>query len=1571
MTKTKKDDFVHLHTHSDMSQLDGCATIDAYTKAAKKRGNPAIAITDHGTMRGYHALHEATEKHGVNPIYGIEFYVAKKMRRKGLTDEEKQVIGDGMKKAEAKIAVREFEEQEGIRDRWHLTVWAKDDQGLKNLFYLSSKAYTDGFYYKPRIDIDALIKHGDGLMVGSGCLSSIVNNRVVSGKKKAAIKVSDQLFDRFGSDYWLEIQPHPIDEQEIANKYCMNLSKRYGGKVGLLATQDAHYVRHKDAIHHDVMLCIGTHRYLSDQKRFRFDGDGFFLKRRDQMRRSFEDCHPLLTKQQIKEALDNTMAFAERVTAKVEIDYLKGILPDVELGEGFDNDWSYFKSLCFQGWIWRAMDKKIKLVAKMRDEKKSRIAKEYKTRLAYEMNTIKKQNFIPYFLVVYDIYRWVRENKIMCGPGRGSAAGSLVSYLLGITSVDPIEHKLSFERFMNPDRIDLPDIDMDFEDSRRHEIINYLRDKYGHDRVAQIATIGTLKGKQCVRDVSRVLGVPIVAVNEVASSIIERSSAHPRTHKTVVDSFKEFEVCQRFDRKYPSVVQHASKLEGMAKSLGIHAAGVVVAPKPIWHYTPVELRKYNDKKNNVVRNITVTALDKNAVSAIGLVKLDILGLKTLTVLRLCLEAIKERHGKTIDLERVDLYDQAVLDRFTARDFSGIFQFDTPSADKMCEGIVFDRFADLPALNALNRPGATRSGLAKEWITKKKNPKKRKKSKFHKSVVKIASDTLGVITYQEHVIYIFSEVAGFDKGEADKLRKKIGGSKGKEAIDEIRDEFIKGAVKKHGKDGMTVEAAEKIINAIGHFGAYGFNKCLSGDSFVLRAGSNSICSSPWISIKELYNNYNKRDGNKLSPIAKKMRYSGLSIIQMDEDYQCRPGKMIGVHRVGKRRVYVAELEDGTITAEFTKKHRWLTMNGCKSLNTGLCVGDYLFVMLDYQGYKKKGFDRRCSGSSYSCSGSSYKNNDGCGVPCGEENPGWVDGRHSALEEAKKSVLARSKQCCENCGVAENSRFEFAHINSVDFFDGDFLKYNSENNLMFLCNTCHKKLDYKKGERKKRWVKGRETEVLKIVSIRPVGKKQCYDIEMQTEMHNFVVSNDPDRYCGVVTHNSHATSYAIIAYWAMYLKTYYALEFYWALLKNEEDANKVQKIAKDAKRRGIKILPPDISVSRKNFAIDPNEENTIRGSLADIKGVGEKAISTIVENQPFKSFWDFVERTNRRQCHKGVTKALVKSGAMDLYIPNIKWLLDNFDSFWGNLTKHHVKKALKKSRKKPDYDREERNLLASTVNPFSFGEHPIIAYRRFLKEHIKVKVSPLGGDFYDKFNNKHPFILGIIVDSKFARIGDYHTGDLPNKQDRKRQFWGHRYANANIEGRDGDQRRVKFDIDIFEQARSVLDSGSGTPVLVHCGNVNAAYSSVKANFILDLESLRKKVKTGEELSMVERLVTGDHPALSYPWKSKKIKNEMTTHEKFKKSNGGGIFCGVITHIRIKYDRNDNQMAFIGVFGVKKHIEVVCFSSNWLQDRKKIIEGSNRLVKIAIEKQRQRGRGLSYFYNGGGVKVLNNET
>lgn len=821
---------------------------------------------------------------------------------------------------------------------------------------------------------------------------------------------------------------------------------------------------------------------------------------------------------------------------------------------------------------------------------------------------------------------------------------------------------------MNPDRVDLPDIDMDFEDSRRQEIIDYLREKYGHDHVAQIATVNTLKGKQCLRDVSRVLGVPITAVNEVTSSIIERLSGHPRVNKTIVDSFKEFDVCKSFDQKYPDVSQHAAKLEGLAKTLGIHAAGVVVTPKPIWEYTPVELRKYNDKYLGQQRYIVVTALDMNALAAVGLVKLDVLGLKTLTVLRECLEAIEDRHGKRIDLERVNLYDEEVLSRFTARDFSGVFQFDTPSADKMCEGIVFENFEDVPALNALNRPGATRSGLAKEWIEKKKNPKKREKSKFHKSVVDIASDTLGVITYQEHVIRIFSEVAGFQRGKSDKLRKKIAKSKGKEAIDEIRDDFIRGAVKKQK---MKEEEAEKIISAIGHFGGYGFNK------------------------------------------------------------------------------------------------------------------------------------------------------------------------------------------------------------------------------------------------------------------------------------------------------SHATSYAIIAYWAMYLKTYYPLEFYWSLLKNEDDSNKVQKIAKDVKRRGIEILPPDVSVSKRNFSIDHTRENTIRGSLLDIKNVGDKAAETIIENQPYTDFWDFLNKVNRRACHRGVVIALIKSGALEQLVPNVKWLLDNFDEFWSDLTQKKVKKALRRSRKKVGYDKEERNLLASTVNPFSFGEHPIVAYKKFLSEYIKVKIVSMGENFYDKYDGKSVFILGIIADSKFARIGDYHTGDLPNKSERERMFWGSRYANVNIEGRDGEQKRVKFDIDVFERVRPVIDQGAGTPVLIHISNVNGSYKSMRADFVVDVESLRKKIKNGESLEVWERLVTGDHPSFDYAWKSDKEKHQMTTHEKFKKSRIGGVFCGVVTHVRLKYDKNKNQMAFIGIFGARKHIEIICFASTWAEHKRRFVVGE--LIKVAIEKQRQRGRGMTYLYNGGGVKIL----
>ena len=1266
--KKKKEDFVGLHMHSDMSQLDGAGKISEYVETAAQRGAPAIAFTEHGTMRGYHAVHVACEEHGIKAIHGVEFYVSNDMMRKGLTDAEKADITDGLKSTERKAAIREYETAHGIRDRWHLTVWAKNNVGLKNLFKLTSASYLDGFYYKPRIDLPKLLELGDGLIVATGCQSSVVYDRVLAGKRKAAFAAAELLRDRFGEDLWLEVQPHPMTDQVMANKFALELKERWGRHARLLATQDAHYVRSSDAIHHEALLCIGTNDVMSNPERFCFDNPEFFFKTRKEMRQSFRKHHSYMTKLQIKESLDNTILLAEMADAQVHIDYHAALLPHMEVPEPYRTEWDYLKGLCFQGWLWRDMDARIKKIASDKGEKYKHMRQIYKKRVVHELNAISRQHFVSYFLMVHDIYDWARKQAIMCGPGRGSIAGSLVAFLLGLSSVDPIEHGLIFERFLNPSRVDMPDVDMDFEDGRRHEIIQYLRDKYGNDKVAQIATIGKLSGKQCIKDVSRVLEVPYVAVNEITNSIIERSSGDERASQTIEDSFKDFKVCREFNEKYPDVLMHAKRLEGLAKNLGIHAAGVVVAPEPLVEYVPLEIRKHDGK------DLVVTALDMHGVSAMGLVKLDVLGLRTLTVIRNCLDAVEERHRVTIDPEAdIPLDDKDVLQKFTDHDYSGIFQYDTPSADKVCAGVNFDSFEDVVAMTALNRPGTARSGLATQYVARKKNPKLVEKVAMHPKVSEITADTLGIIVYQEHVIKIFTEIAGFAPGTADSLRKSIAKKYGDETIGKERDNFINGALKK--TPGMTREQASKIIDAITFFGSYGFNK------------------------------------------------------------------------------------------------------------------------------------------------------------------------------------------------------------------------------------------------------------------------------------------------------SHATAYSMIAYWGQWLKCYYPIEFYWALLKNEPQRLRVQQIAKAAKNHDIELLPPNVSVSRKEFVIDPKRQ-AIRGSLADIKGVGPAAAQTIMENQPYSSFVDFLGRVDRRKCHKGVVLALAKAGALDDLLPNVKWFVETIEDFWKALNKlgvghTEIDVLLADSVHMPDYADEERVLVASAVSPLAFGRHPIDAYQDFIAKNVAVSITSMGDeDFFKDNNNKAVYVAGVIVEVKYNQIGDFHTGELPSEEDRARQYWGARYANVNVEDASGVQNRIKFDIDVFDEMRPIIDAGIGTPVVVHA-IVNSKFENMKANFAIDLEVYRKRLVADESLDIWERLVAGRHPAVIRKWKKTRLRERYIANAEFKKSTRGGVFCGLVTRVRTKYDKNGNEMAFIGMLGAEDYIEVICFGSYW-GEAKKIFK-PKRLLIAAIEKQRDRYRGMSYFYNDGGAKRL----
>lgn len=1289
-SKKKREDFVHLHIHSDMSQLDGCGKISDYVAEAHKRGNPAIAFTDHGTMRGYYNQLEKCNELGTKPIFGIEFYVAENMFRKGLTDEEKADIGHGMKKTDAKEAIQHYEELHGIRARWHLTVWAKNRQGIQNLFKLSSMAYMEGFYYKPRVDLKTLVKYGEGLAVATGCLSSPINDRVCQGKKKVAREKADFLYEVFGEDLWLEVQPHAIREQRDANRFILGLQRRYGGpeNIRLLATQDAHYIHQEDHEAHDVLLCIGTGSNLSTPERFKFDGDEFHMRTRRQMFQAFKKHHEYMSSRQIKEALDNTMAFVEEVDEDIlKIDHKAAILPPIEMpskymADGAIGQFRYLKDLCSLGWEWREITDRANKYAKKEGVSEEQALDAYKGRLNMELRAFHKQRFVPYMLMVHDLYTFARSKSIPCGPGRGSAAGSLVAFLTGITSVDPLEHGLIFERFISPNRIDMPDIDMDFADVRRQEIIQYLRHKYGEDKTAQIATVSKLSGKQCLKDVARTLGVPYAEVNEVTNSIIERSSGDERASQTIEDSFKEFKVCQQFNKKYPDVLKYAKKLEGMAKNLGIHAAGVVTAPVPIVELMPLEIRKYNDE------DLVVTALDMHGVEAFGFVKLDVLGLRTLSVLGDAVDAITKRHPGDkraigLDLEKLPLDDLKVFQGFTNHEYVGIFQYDSPGADKICAGVEFERFEDIAAMTALNRPGTARSGLASQYVERKKNPELVKQSAFHPRVSEITADTLGIIVYQEHVLKIFTEIAGFEPATADSLRKKIAKKYGDETVGKERAHFIKGAVAKWGHEGLDKKTAGKIMDAITFFGSYGFNK------------------------------------------------------------------------------------------------------------------------------------------------------------------------------------------------------------------------------------------------------------------------------------------------------SHATAYGMIAYWGMWLKVYYPLEFYWALLKHEPQRIRVQQIAKDAKHHDIELLPPDVSVSKRHFAID-DVSRAIRGSLVDIKGVGDAAANAIMATQPYKSLLDFLERVDRRKVHKGVVLALAKAGALELMLPNVKWFVEEIEEFWKVYNKKseesivRIGQMLEKSTEYAEYAAEERQLVAASVNPLAFGKHPIDAYADFMEKHVKVPLTSMSDeDFWKDNNGKGVFVAGVIVEVKYNQIGDFNTGDLPNEHERGLQFWGQRYANVNVEDPGGTQNRIKFDIDVFDDMRSIIDAGVGVPVVVHA-SVNDRFQNMRAHFAVNLEEYRKKLEAGGQLNVWERVLDGKHPVATYPWS--KNKDRRITNELFKNYAAGsnGIkakgespvsrwVTGVVTHVRLKYDRNEKLMAFFGLLGADGYyLDTLCFASGWDREVRRVVKAGMTL-KIQLERQwDKRGKRWSFIFD-----------
>jgi DNA polymerase-3 subunit alpha len=754
-------DFVHLHLHTEFSLLDGACRIDELLDHAQQLEMPALAVTEHGNMFSSVVFHDAARKRGINPILGCEVYVAPGDRR-----DKSGTPGETAN---------------------HLVLLAENEKGFKNLIKLVSAGYTEGFYYKPRIDKQLLAQHAEGLIGLSSCLKGEVASEIRSEQAKKAAAAAATYRDILGhGNFFLEMQYQGIDEQRIVNNGLLPIARDLN--MPLVATNDVHYLRHGDHKPHDILLCIGTGKSVNDENRLKYHGDQFFLKSAEQMAQVFGD-YP--------EAMTNTLRIAER--CNVTIPSGQNHLPNFQVPEGYTVD-SYFEHVVRQGFAQRL--ERLRQLDANRKLRHSIAA--YEERLAYEIAMIKKMGYPGYFLIVWDFIRYARERGIPVGPGRGSAAGSLAAWALRITDVDPLHYDLIFERFLNPERVSLPDIDVDFCERRRVEVIEYVTQKYGRENVSQIITFGTMKAEAVIRDVGRVMDMPYADVDRIAKQI------PPALDMTLEKALAENPVLREMaknDQRVNDVLEMGRRLEGVSRNAGVHAAGVVIAPGPISDYAPLF-------KSN--RDEITTQWAMKEVERVGLLKMDFLGLSTLTLIQDALAEIKRTEGFELDIDNVPLDDAKSYQLFVDGQTYGIFQFESSGMREILRRAKPQRLEDLIAMNALYRPGPLKGGMVDDYINRKAG---RSEVKYDlASLQPILEETYGVIAYQEQVMRMASVLAGFTMGQSDVLRKAMG-KKDPKVMAKQREAFMAGALAK----GISERKASKIFELMEFFAGYGFNK----------------------------------------------------------------------------------------------------------------------------------------------------------------------------------------------------------------------------------------------------------------------------------------------------------------------------------------------------------------------------------------------------------------------------------------------------------------------------------------------------------------------------------------------------------------------------------------------------------------------------------------------------------------------------------------------------------------------------------------------------------------------------
>ncbi|MDQ0202792.1 DNA polymerase III subunit alpha [Pectinatus haikarae] len=744
----EQDQFVHLHVHTEYSLLDGASRIKKLVEKAKKMGMPAVAITDHGNMYGAVEFYKAAKAVGIKPVIGCEVYVAPHDRHDNF-------------------------EVNGVRYH-HLILLAENDTGYKNLVKLVSLANIEGMYYKPRVDKDLLREYHTGIIALSACIAGEIPHAILYGEPDDTEKILNEYVEIFGkNNFFLELQNHGLAEEQKVNAVLIELAQKKG--LELIATNDIHYLEKKDSEFHDVLLCIQMGKILTDTDRMKFSSDEYYLKSAEEMNALFPS---------VPSAICNSLKIAERCNVDFEFGHLH--LPQFPLPEGV-SDKQYLRDLCEKNLPLRYSD----------------ITDEVRKRLDYELSIINRMGYDSYFLIVWDFINFARNNKIVVGPGRGSAAGSIVAFLLSITDIDPLAYDLLFERFLNPERVTMPDIDIDFCYIRREEVIEYVKRRYGEDHVAQIITFGTMAARGAIRDVGRVLDIPYNDVDKVAKMVPTELGM---TLDKALKNSKELHHIYENDAVIHRMIDFARDIEGMPRHSSTHAAGIVIARQPLTDYVPVQISE----------GTLVTQYDKDYVEQLGLLKMDFLGLRTLTVISDAVKNIRENTGNNIDIGDIPLNDAATAKMLRTGDTCGVFQMESPGMTALVRDLQPDGFVDLIPLVALYRPGPLGSGMVTDFIDGRRG--KKKVSYMHPLLEPILKETFGVVLYQEQVMQVVQVLAGFTLGQADILRRAMGKKK-HDVLMAQKENFLLGTAEKD----IDKNLAEKIFDLLVNFADYGFNK----------------------------------------------------------------------------------------------------------------------------------------------------------------------------------------------------------------------------------------------------------------------------------------------------------------------------------------------------------------------------------------------------------------------------------------------------------------------------------------------------------------------------------------------------------------------------------------------------------------------------------------------------------------------------------------------------------------------------------------------------------------------------